>query len=202
VGRSVLQLCKLLKLRAVAVLRCKPGTAAADERFEAVAEQLRRLGATLVLRDEGSVKVRWLTAPDACSALISQDFCKRGALLISAASGVLVRSIHDAAPAMIALTAAHVSNQKLKSVVVCHHLKHNTARPAAVLQTQLQAHRFFGRPKLALDAVGGDSAGRIAEALEQVNRYICMPCNSRKAAASMLLADIQMGFGLCDLFCN
>jgi hypothetical protein len=40
--------------------------------------------------------------------------------------------------------------------------------PCDLLQTQLQAHRFFGRPKLALDAVGGDSAGRIAEALEQV----------------------------------
>jgi trans-2-enoyl-CoA reductase len=68
VGRTLLQLCKLLKLRAVAVLRCKPRTAAAagaaaeaDERFESVAEQLCGLGATLVLRDEGSVKVSMCT---------------------------------------------------------------------------------------------------------------------------------------------
>jgi hypothetical protein len=35
-------------------------------------------------------------------------------------------------------------------------------------QTQLCALNFFGRPKLALDAVGGDSAVRLADALEQV----------------------------------
>jgi hypothetical protein len=68
VGRTLLQLCKLLKLRAVAVLRCKPGSGAAagaaaeaDDRFESVAEQLLGLGATLVLRDEGSVKVSMCT---------------------------------------------------------------------------------------------------------------------------------------------
>ncbi|WIA11729.1 hypothetical protein OEZ85_011824 [Tetradesmus obliquus] len=103
VGRTVLQLCKLLKLRAVAVLRCKPSSEGADERLEAVAEQLRGLGATLVLRDEGSVK------------------------------------------------------------------------------TQLQAHRFFGRPKLAFDAVGGDSAGRIAEALEPGSKLVVYGCLSGKA---------------------
>jgi hypothetical protein len=49
------------------------------------------------------------------------------------------------------------------------------AGPAvALLQTQLQAHRFFGRPKLAFDAVGGDSAGRIAEVLEQVGFGCCL----------------------------
>jgi hypothetical protein len=49
----------------------------------------------------------------------------------------------------------------------------------ALLQTQLQAHRFFGKPKLALDAVGGDSAGRIAEALEQVRAGCCaVRCNA------------------------
>jgi trans-2-enoyl-CoA reductase len=69
VGRTLLQLCKLLKLRAVAVLRSKTnagstssgsgsGTqAAGDARFSAVAEQLKALGATLVLKDEGSIKV-------------------------------------------------------------------------------------------------------------------------------------------------
>lgn len=67
VGRTLLQLAKLLKLRAVAVLRCRtpPGSAAGvggadseDARFNTVAEQLKALGATLVVKDEGSVKVR------------------------------------------------------------------------------------------------------------------------------------------------
>lgn len=37
-----------------------------------------------------------------------------------------------------------------------------------IQQAQLQSERFFGQPKLALDAVGGESAMRIADALEQV----------------------------------
>jgi len=61
VGRTLLQLCKLLKLRCVAVLRCRAsssgGAAAAETRFAALVEQLKALGATLVLKDEGSIKV-------------------------------------------------------------------------------------------------------------------------------------------------
>lgn len=61
-GRTVLQLCKLLKLRCVAVLRCHAsssgGAAAAETRFAALVEQLKALGATLVLKDEGSIRVR------------------------------------------------------------------------------------------------------------------------------------------------
>jgi hypothetical protein len=67
VGRIVLQLCKLLKLRAVAALRGKPTSSSSTEDagvpcrndawFERVAEQLQHLGATIVLRDEGSLKV-------------------------------------------------------------------------------------------------------------------------------------------------
>jgi hypothetical protein len=66
------------------------------------------------------------------------------------------------------------------------HNHHSTTCLDAVLQTQLQAHRFFGRPKLALDAVGGDSAGRIAEALEQV-RSMLRQVVAAAAAGSMLL---------------
>lgn len=72
VGRTLLQLCKLLKLRCVAVVRCSgstgPKAAQADaaggdgggsgaSKFAATAEELKVLGATLVLKDEGSVKV-------------------------------------------------------------------------------------------------------------------------------------------------
>jgi NADPH:quinone reductase-like Zn-dependent oxidoreductase len=63
VGRTLLQLCKLLKLRSVAVLRCHPSSAAdgTDTKFTTTAEQLQALGATLVLKDEGSIKV-WFNA--------------------------------------------------------------------------------------------------------------------------------------------
>lgn len=74
-GRTLLQLCKLLKLRCVAVLRCHQPTTtgsnakpsadaaaaaatAAESRFTATAEQLKALGATLVLKDEASIKVK------------------------------------------------------------------------------------------------------------------------------------------------
>lgn len=36
------------------------------------------------------------------------------------------------------------------------------------LQEELEALKFFGKPKLALDAVGGSSAARMADALQEV----------------------------------
>jgi hypothetical protein len=59
VGRTLLQLCRLLKLRAIALLRPPPkaGGAAGERQWEAVSKQLSELGATLVLRDEGTIKV-------------------------------------------------------------------------------------------------------------------------------------------------
>ena len=58
-GRVLLQLCSLLKLRAVALLRppAKGVAVADDDRWEATAAKLTALGATHVLKDEGSVKV-------------------------------------------------------------------------------------------------------------------------------------------------
>lgn len=66
VGRTLLQLCKLLKLRAVAILRTRASSAAGsvDARFDATAEQLKALGATLVLKDEASIKVRLVVLCD------------------------------------------------------------------------------------------------------------------------------------------
>ncbi len=52
VGQCLLQLCKLLRLRAVAVVRSH-GEAA----FDKTAAWLRGLGACEVLRDEGSLRV-------------------------------------------------------------------------------------------------------------------------------------------------
>lgn len=37
-----------------------------------------------------------------------------------------------------------------------------------VLQAQLEANKFFAHPKLALDAVGGASAARLADTLCEV----------------------------------
>ena len=52
VGQCLLQLCKLLRLRAVAVVRSH-----GDGPFERSAAWLKGLGASEVLRDEGSLKV-------------------------------------------------------------------------------------------------------------------------------------------------
>jgi hypothetical protein len=59
VGRVLLQLCSLLKLKAVALLRApaQGAAVAANDRWEATAARLRALGATHVLKDDGSVKV-------------------------------------------------------------------------------------------------------------------------------------------------
>lgn len=87
VGRTLLQLCKLLKLRTVAVVRCRPsggsgggGAAAADlhaasSRFAATAEQLKALGATLVLKDEGSIKVGTHLGYSPCVVASTHDCC-------------------------------------------------------------------------------------------------------------------------------
>jgi hypothetical protein len=67
VGRTLLQLCRLLKLRAIALLRppAKAGGAGGERQWEGVSKQLSELGATLVLRDEGTIKVgeAWLVLP-------------------------------------------------------------------------------------------------------------------------------------------
>ena len=41
---------------------------------------------------------------------------------------------------------------------------------AATFQVELERLKFFAKPRVALDAVGGDSGVRIAEALAEVGR--------------------------------
>ncbi|KAI8471929.1 MAG: molecular chaperone [Monoraphidium minutum] len=110
VGRVVLQLSRLLRLRTLALLRpAATGGGEADGAGEArwgrVAERLAALGATHVLRDEGPI------------------------------------------------------------------------------QRQLEPLRFFGRPALALDAVGGDSARRMADALGEGGTLVVYGCLSGKPPA-------------------
>lgn len=63
-----------------------------------------------------------------------------------------------------------------------------SSSPNCPVQVQLQAERFFGRPKLALDAVGADSAARLADALEQVR--------GRAMSGLMLLLPTVVGWEL------
>ena len=54
VGQIIIQLCKLLQLRCVAVVRH------IQEDFAHTADRLKALGASLVVQDTGSLKVRFL----------------------------------------------------------------------------------------------------------------------------------------------
>lgn len=83
IGSVVVQLCRMLKLRAIAVVRPSPD-------FDKIAAELKTFGAVEVLPDSGSLKAR------------------------------------------------------------------------------LDENKFFSKPRLALDAVGGSSASRIAECLQEV----------------------------------
>lgn len=44
-----------------------------------------------------------------------------------------------------------------------------TPQPCRSMQASLESRRFFARPRLALDAVGGESGVRLAEALADVS---------------------------------
>ncbi|KAF5827475.1 hypothetical protein DUNSADRAFT_610 [Dunaliella salina] len=51
----------------------------------------------------------------------------------------------------------------------------------ASVKVKLDSLQFFGRPKLALDAVGGQSAVRLVEALAEGGEVVCYGCASGKA---------------------
>lgn len=102
VGHALVQLCRMLKLRAVCVLRPGP-------RFEAAAARLRALGAAEVLRDGGD--------------------------------------------------------------------------PLAAQLAAQQGAKFFAKPRLALDAVGGASAAALAEALADGCPLVVYGCLSGRAPA-------------------
>lgn len=118
VGQCLLQLCRLLKLRAVAVIRRH-----SDSSFERISKALLSLGAVEVLPDEGSLK------------------------------------------------------EKLDQL------------------------KFFARPKLALDGVGGDSGVRLVEALAEGGQVVFYGCMSGQAPSwpwtSWVFRDLKVvGFNL------
>jgi hypothetical protein len=65
------------------------------------------------------------------------------------------------------------------------------------VQTQLQSERFFGKPKLALDAVGGESATRLADALEQVrmagwsSQRACAVTSTHERCTSICVRQVE-----------
>ena len=46
--------------------------------------------------------------------------------------------------------------------------------------TELENHKFFAKPKLALDCVGGVSASRLAETLQDGGELVCFGCVTGK----------------------
>ena len=46
--------------------------------------------------------------------------------------------------------------------------------------TELENHKFFAKPKLALDCVGGVSASRLAETLQDGCELVCFGCVTGK----------------------
>ena len=48
------------------------------------------------------------------------------------------------------------------------------------LCTELENHKFFAKPKLALDCVGGVSASRLAETLQDGCELVCFGCVTGK----------------------
>lgn len=75
VGRCLLQLCRLLRLRAVAVVR--GGEGEGGSRFEQVEVRLKALGASHVLMDEGSLKVGWVAGGRGMLACIGRCCLRR-----------------------------------------------------------------------------------------------------------------------------
>lgn len=65
-------------------------------------------------------------------------------------------------------------------------LSHGLSIVHALVQTVLESMKFFSKPKLALDAVGGSSAARLADALVEVRRRYLIVCNSAESASSRL----------------
>ena len=101
VGQLIVQLCHLLRLRAVAVLSSGPD----DAHFEKTSAMLTKLGAVHVIRDQGSVKA------------------------------------------------------------------------------ELAKLKFFAKPKLGLDCVGGESSVRLSEAIAEGGQLVVYGCMSGKSPA-------------------
>jgi hypothetical protein len=70
------------------------------------------------------------------------------------------------------------------------------------LQVALDSLRFFAKPKLALDAVGGESATRMAEALEQGGQLVVYGCLSGKAPSWPWQAWVFKGLKVSVLSIN
>ena len=129
VGSLLVQLCAVLRLRAVAVVSGEGGS------FDKTSAWLKSLGAAEVLLDAGSLKASVPSVPPPGTATLTSPL----------------------APPLAPPPPTHPPTPH-------HH--HRTCTPPS-LQAELNKAKFFARPKLALDAVGGASAARLADALQQ-----------------------------------
>lgn len=85
------------------------------------------------------------------------------------------------------------------------HLFHSALPPASPLQMELDKAKFFAKPKLALDAVGGASAMRLADALAEGGQLVVYGSVSGKSAQftwrQWVFQGIQVGIlgagGVC-----
>jgi hypothetical protein len=151
------------------------GAAAApgEARWRQVAGRLEVLGATHVLRDEGAIQAG---APAGGGGGQGPQagccFCPRASV------GPNAHKARGAARA--SLFRAPGGRRRPPPFAPGVHAPLGSSSPrrmqrAAPPQGQLEALRYFSRPTLALDAVGGESAGRMADALADVRERARLP---------------------------
>jgi trans-2-enoyl-CoA reductase len=75
-------------------------------------------------------------------------------------------------------------------------LTHNSTHKQR--KAALEAQRFFGRPRLALDAVGGASAARLAEALSDGGELVVYGCLSGAPSALQWHDYVFRGLQVCS----
>lgn len=136
------QLCHLLRLRAIAVVSPEP-------EFEKTALWLRSLGAAEVLLDSGSLKVgAGVTRNRESGCCGMQLWHAAGTGGVGKAIGLLNRPIQ----ALLLLGPS---------------LQFNHAQ-----QAELDRAKFFSKPRLALDCVGGASAARLVDCLAEGGQLV------------------------------
>lgn len=143
-GQALLQLCRALRLRAIAVARAAPlGDAASWARTQA---WLVRLGATHVVKDEGSLRTAFMISATGTTGTATAN------------AGV------SASVNVVGFGAAAGGGGGMGVGV-----------------------GLGAAPRLALDAVGGESSARVVEALTQVGTCLAWcTCYARTRPAHVL----------------
>ena len=149
VGQLVIQLCHLLRLRAIAVISSEPD-------FAKTSLALKALGAAEVLLDSGSLK----------------------------ASARSLRGLVGAATRAARKHAASPMPWAVQIKPSCKLTPISSPLPslALPLQLELDKAKFYSKPRLALDAVGGASAMRLSDARAEGGQLVVYGAMSGKSA--------------------